>query len=274
MSIRTPEKLSRPSSPSDPTLYEIKTGSTPLFRVHLHFNNISYLALLDTGAGISVISSLIFGNLPVDLVEECKPDNITIRNACGTEMSILGKHNLTFRLDNKVEITHPVIVTNWLAENLILGMNFISRYQVVVNAINKSISYRINGKTGYAVAALEISLPGGMETNVEVKVSQLDPQQTCQLKNLLIKHRSIFAEKITELGSAKNFEHRIITTGPPISFRPHRGISTLKPVIKQHVDELLKCGIIRKSRSPYAAGIVMVCKPKDNSWRVCIDYRR
>ena len=84
----------------------------------------------------------------------------------------------------------------------------------------------------------------------------------------------MFAEKITELGSAKNFEHRIITTGPPISFRPHRGISTLKPVIKQHVDELLKCGIIRKSRSPYAAGIVMVRKPKDNSWRVCIDYRR
>ena len=162
------------------------------------------------------------------------------------------------------------MVTNWLAENLILGMDFITRYEVVLNAINKSISYRIDGS---AVAALAITLPWGTETNVEVKVSQLDPQQTCQLKNLLIKYSDIFAEKITELGSAKNFEHRIITTGPPISFRPHRGIPTLKPVIKQHVDELLKSGIIRKSRSPYGARIVMVRKPKDNSWRVCIDYR-
>jgi hypothetical protein len=38
------------------------------------------------------------------------------------------------------------------------------------------------------------------------------------------------------------------------------------------VQDLLKCGVIMKSRSPYAAPIVLVRK-KDGSFRLCIDYR-
>ena len=38
------------------------------------------------------------------------------------------------------------------------------------------------------------------------------------------------------------------------------------------MQDLLKCGVITRSKSPYAAPVVLVRK-KDGSFRLCIDYR-
>ena len=43
--------------------------------------------------------------------------------------------------------------------------------------------------------------------------------------------------------------------------------------LRKEIDELLKAGIIRPSRSPHAAAPVIVQK-KDNTYRLAIDYRR
>ena len=42
--------------------------------------------------------------------------------------------------------------------------------------------------------------------------------------------------------------------------------------IERLIQDLLKCGVIMTSRSPYATPIVLVWK-KDGSFRLCIDYR-
>jgi hypothetical protein len=43
--------------------------------------------------------------------------------------------------------------------------------------------------------------------------------------------------------------------------------------VKQHIQELLDAGVIRKSHSPWASNIVLVRK-KDQSLRLCVDFRQ
>jgi transposase InsO family protein len=251
-------------------IYLVENDDVPLFRIPIYFKRRKYLALLDTGAGISLISSQILAELSPEVVGKRDTRAVKIKNASGKDMPVLGNFYLNFRIKG-MNVKHLFIVTNEISEAVILGIDFITKYKVNFDGHKRQITYNIKGKSEKLIANIAVKLKP--ERNpIQVKVSQLDNKQSVQLKALLTKHADIFAEKMSDLGRAKNYVHEIRTEGPPIRFRPHRGIPTLRPVIKEHIDELLKCGIIRKSKSPYGARIVMVRK-KDNSWRVCIDYR-
>ncbi|GKB49139.1 retrotransposon-related protein [Tanacetum coccineum] len=59
---------------------------------------------------------------------------------------------------------------------------------------------------------------------------------------------------------------------PPVNIKPYRYPPIQKDAIEAMVRELLESRVIKPSHSPFASPIVMV-KKKDNSWRMCIDYR-
>ena len=48
---------------------------------------------------------------------------------------------------------------------------------------------------------------------------------------------------------------------------------SMKNVVKSELDSMLANDIIEPANSPYASPIVLVRKA-DNTWRVCVDYRR
>ncbi|GKD22104.1 putative mitochondrial protein [Tanacetum coccineum] len=79
---------------------------------------------------------------------------------------------------------------------------------------------------------------------------------------------------LTVLPPNRSCDHKIplLEGSQPVNVRPYRHPPTQKDAIEGMVQELLDTGVIRPSNSPFASPIMMV-KKKDNTWRICVDYR-
>ncbi len=93
------------------------------------------------------------------------------------------------------------------------------------------------------------------------------------LSELLSKNDTLFASKMTELGTASTLKHKIVTEGQPVCLSRRRTPETLKVIIRQQIEEMLTHHVIRESCSPWAASVVMVPK-KSGEMLFCIDYRQ
>ena len=99
----------------------------------------------------------------------------------------------------------------------------------------------------------------------------LDTEQSTQLQRLLQEFEDVFNDTP---GSTDRAAHSIDTgTSKPITQQPYRIPSKWKELLEEEVQQLLTLGIIRPSKSPWAAPVVCVQK-KDKTLRMCIDYRR
>ncbi|GKD80508.1 reverse transcriptase, partial [Tanacetum coccineum] len=95
-----------------------------------------------------------------------------------------------------------------------------------------------------------------------------------RIKTVLKNYEDVFRIPV-ELPPQRSHDHRIplVEGALPVNIRPYRHPPTQKDAIESMVKELLEAGVIKKSHSPFASPIVMV-KKKDNSWRMCVDYRQ
>ena len=67
--------------------------------------------------------------------------------------------------------------------------------------------------------------------------------------------------------------HHIITSGPPVSARPHRLAPERLKIARKEFDHMLQLGIIRPSSSAWSSPLHMVPKKTTVDWRPCGDYR-
>ncbi|KAL5258187.1 hypothetical protein ACHWQZ_G012974 [Mnemiopsis leidyi] len=93
--------------------------------------------------------------------------------------------------------------------------------------------------------------------------------------NALKQFEFVFAMPNEPLGLLKDYYHEIdVGDASPISMRPRPLSEDKLNAVKVIVDDLLARGLIRPSRSPWSAPIVLAKKPGDGSYRLCCDFRR
>ena len=94
------------------------------------------------------------------------------------------------------------------------------------------------------------------------------------LKDILMDHLDVFSTGEYDLGQTDIIMHHIDTENAKPVRQPLRRFPPAHvEAISDHVDNLLRQGIIEPASSPWASNIVLVRK-KDGSLKCCIDYRQ
>ena len=100
---------------------------------------------------------------------------------------------------------------------------------------------------------------------------QLGNDEGQELEELLQQYASVLQ---SQPGRTTLVEHKICTgTANPIRLPPYQIPYAHRDAVQKELHEMLDCGIIERSRSEWAAPIVLV-KKKEGSLRLCVDYRR
>lgn len=120
--------------------------------------------------------------------------------------------------------------------------------------------------------------------DIEERIEQHEPEHSAlhtaeqreRFGSILSRFSHLFDNRV--VGEARQdgcaVAHTINTgSSVPIRAHPYRQSPAIEASIQKEIDKLLTDGVIEHSNSPWASPIVMV-KKKDNTWRMCIDYRK
>jgi hypothetical protein len=102
---------------------------------------------------------------------------------------------------------------------------------------------------------------------------ELDAEQRGAARQLLHEYEDVFSKNEYDIGRTPLVECHIDTgTSHPIRQSLRRQPLKHMDVIDEHVNEMLRHGVIEPAASPWASNVVLVSK-KDGSLRFCVDYR-
>ncbi|BHF69465.1 hypothetical protein SprV_0301251000 [Sparganum proliferum] len=118
--------------------YLALSSHPPPFTIPATLDGHSILALVDTGANVSLVNS---SNLTRELHEQIdhKSGTHTLRAANGTLITILGRITLDLTIDN-TEVTYQFLVTSDSPWALVLGLDLLADYDCVIHTKSRRLS--------------------------------------------------------------------------------------------------------------------------------------
>lgn len=113
-----------------------------------------------------------------------------------------------------------------------------------------------------------------LEEGVTLCTDGLTLEEIDQGKQLISKYSDLMSKGETDIGTTKLVRHRIeLTDNTPFKQKHRRIPPAMYEEVRNHIQQLLACGVIRQSHSPFASNIVL-CRKKDGNLRMCVDYRQ
>ena len=131
------------------------------------------------------------------------------------------------------------------------------------------------GENEANIAKVEVAETGSAEKwQPKADLSHLPEGQRREIEQLLFEECEVFAKNDTDIGDISEFQMSIhLTDEIPVNQSYRHLPRKLYEDVKNYLNDLIVNGWIQESSSPYASPIVCVRK-KDNSLRLCVDYRK
>ncbi|GKA45120.1 putative reverse transcriptase domain-containing protein [Tanacetum coccineum] len=248
-------------------------------------NNRYATALFDSGADKSFVStnfSTLIDIEPVEL-DTCYEVELADGKVVSTNNVLIG---CTLNLLNH-SFPIDLMVIELGSFDIIIGMDWLSRYDAAILCGEKKVRIPLEGKTLVIEGDRNnsrlkivscIKAQKYIEKGCELFLAQVTEQESKEKRledvPVIRDFPEVFPEELPGLPPPRQVEFCIdlIPGAAPVARAPyHLAPSEMKELSKQ-LQELSEKGFIRPSSSPWGAPVLFV-KKKDGSFRMCIDYR-
>ncbi|KAF9758216.1 Retrovirus-related Pol polyprotein from transposon, partial [Nosema granulosis] len=246
-------------------------------RVELWNGRRKILALLDTGANVSLIRNDVRKGFCAKMERKIvRVDSLNSSKASVGTSKILVKSEID-KLEEEIEF----VVMVEMCEEAIIGYNDIRKLNLLKYVRLNCKETKKMTKNSIVLTAKVETQSKSVESEIEMDVvERLVNDSECEteyqkqlLKKLLEENCAILKDPSTPRNL--NIEHAIdlIDNSTRIMCPKYRRSPQQHELIKQEVENFLKKGLVEEASSRYISPVCLVRKP-DGKLRFCIDYRR
>lgn len=207
--------------------------------------------MIDTGSDISIV--------PVKYLRGRKQSEIFLCAANNSKIKTFGEERVSLNFGHGKVFSWVFCVAD--VPRSIIGADFLSHFGLVVDLksrrlVDSTSDFNIKGELGFSSL---VSLSFVVKSDLYCKILSEFPEITRLEQNFTVPNSKVY--------------HFIKTIGPPVAQRARRLPPDKLKIAKRQFQEMVRLGICKPSRSPWATPILMKRK-KDGTWRICGDYRR
>lgn len=241
-------------------------------------------AIVDTAA-VRCIASESLARVISSKDLHMKEEQLAITLADGSKcMEDVFISDLDVYLKDRVIPTQFVIFKHKQPAQSLLGIDFITNAQLCFDFHNKLWKF-VDSVESYELKFENSNQSSGTTCGIvesECTVSKyhlqsteglgLNEDEVNQVNKLLQTHEKVFSQG----GEPTAFAKHCIETGTskPISLAPYPITNSSKrEFLKKEIERMLEEDIIEECESPWAAPLVLVPKPANDTFRLCVDYR-